>query len=242
VSLSVCLTGTAWLLLAGCAGQSGPSPAPSPAGPSIDLSSQARATREACSALIERDDAMELVDFSTFARAAVGIWDASVRVRKGGALTRVGCRHIVASSETVVFDPATPPALPAGAVALSTTASPSPATVSEPVATGAPAPVVPTAATVTAPVAATAPNPPDRLASDLSWVPDPAARANIARVRDACLAAAARKKLTIESIDSFQRAAGSSTLWEAALVSRRRGKATTHLCTYDQVTQVTALK
>lgn len=222
-------------LLAGCGGASGPSPAPKPAAASLDLSAQARATREACSALIERDDAMELVDFSTFSRAAEGIWDVSVRVRKGGALSRVGCRHLVITNETVLFDPATPPALPPGAVAV-TAATPTPtasvATTSTPAPAVSPAPAaVPDASPK-----------PDRLASDLSWVPDPTARANIARVRDACLAAATRKKLVIESIDSFQRAAGSATLWEAALVSRRKGKPTPHVCTFDQATQQTVLK
>jgi hypothetical protein len=80
------------------------------------------------------------------------------------------------------------------------------------------------------------------LAQDLSWVPDTIARANIARVRDGCLAEAKRRKLDIESIDSFQREAGSATVWEAAMVSVRRGKPVTHACTFDQATGRTVLR
>jgi hypothetical protein len=224
-------------LLVGCRGGGAP-PTPQPVPASTDFAAQARTTREACSALIERDEAMELVDFSTFTRAAEQIWDAAVRVRQRGALTRLGCRHNLTSNRTELFDPAAPPALPPGTVALATggaTAESKPAP--EPPAKA----VVPSTAPTT-PAAVPASPPLDRLAKDLSWVPDSTARANIARVRDACLAEASRKKLAIESIDSFQRMAGSATVWEAALVSRRRGKAVPHLCTFDQATAKTLLR
>jgi hypothetical protein len=245
------------LALSACAGGAAARPAtPAPVAAPTDMAAQARATREACSALIEREDALELVDFSTFTRVAEGVWDAAVRVRRGGALTRLGCRYQLAVGRAELFDAAQPPALPAGVVPISpgptgsavAEQTPPPVAAAQlpaaPVPTKAPAPAPATSASpaggtpggaVTAPAA-------KRLAQDLSWVPDTIARANIARVRDGCLAEAKRRKLDIESIDSFQREAGSATVWEAALVSVRRGKPVTHACTFDQATGRTVLR
>lgn len=233
-----------------------PSPTPAPAVAATDVAAQARATREACAALIEREDA-ELVDFLNFTRPAEGVWDASARVRRGATLTRVSCRYDVAAARAQLFDAASPPPLPAAsatsAAGGSAPASPGAPAASRPAGTtaGGAAPSAPATtgtppatAAPAAPAASSAPPAPPakRLAQDLSWVPDSTARANIARTRDACLAEAKRRKLTIESIDSFQREAGSASRWEATMTSLKRGAVQVHPCTHDLATGRTTLK
>ncbi|MCU0647569.1 MAG: hypothetical protein MUF00_06220 [Gemmatimonadaceae bacterium] len=250
------------VMVAGCGGaKATPAPAPAAASASSDVASLALATREACTALIERE-AAQVVSFATYSRPTDSLWDVGVRIRKEGQLTRIGCRYDVTSSRAVLYDPASPPPLPSASVTAAAPASavagraaspaaPSAAATpsgtsatgvgSTPPSSSSAAPAPAPAATKPASPAPAAP-PERRLAQDLSWVPDTVARAAMTRTRDGCLDAAKKQKLDIEAIDSFQREAGSTTKWEAALVSVRRNRRTTWQCTFDLSTSTPTLR
>jgi hypothetical protein len=233
------------VLVVACGGRAPvATPAPAPATGTPDVAALALATREACTALIERE-AAQVIAFATYNRPTETLWDVAVRIRKEGQLTRIGCRYDVSTTRAVLYDPASPPPLPASAVAASPTPTPAP---TAPAASGAAATPVAAAPAKAATPPAVAPAKPaavapeKRLAQDLSWVPDTVARAAMARTRDGCLAEARRQKLEIDAIDSFQREAGSTTRWEVALMSVRRNRRTPWQCTFDLSTDRATLR
>jgi hypothetical protein len=74
---------------------------------------------------------------------------------------------------------------------------------------------------------------------NLDAIADPAARAAIVRTRDACLAEAARRKITFDDFDAFRRVDGSR--WEAMLLIRK-GRGASRNCQVDVTTGKATIK
>lgn len=189
-----------------------------------EASAQVRATRTGCSTELAKQG-LEPVDFVTFSRLDNANWNAVIRVRRKGQLTRVGCRYNTGSNTSYVYDatapdggnpwgpggpppaPNTPPNAAGGAGAAATSGT----------ATGTGARGTSSAGQGSGSGSSTASPPPAPGSNiNLRLVGDTTARTAISRTRDACLAEAKRRKLAVSDFDSFRRADNDS--WEATLV------------------------
>lgn len=203
----------------------GASVTPTPA----EVSAQVRATRAACATEAPKQQ-YEVVDFVTFNRLDENNWEAVIRARQKGKLLRIGCRYDLKASLPYVYSPPSTdggnpwgpggPPKPPAAVQPAPEAKP-------PVNTRTDARPDARKPDPKPEAKKPEPKPVPGASINLSAVPDTSARTAIARTRDACLAEAARRKITFDDFDAFRRVAAGE--WEAMLLVKS-GKTPSRSC------------